>query len=1188
MTRGKSEQNSEEEANNEEEEEEEEVLAEEMGDDVNDEVTNQSEDEDEDKVKQKLDELCSGLNMDEETATEAWNSFVRIRTNYTLEGEELQWLACALYVACRKSRTLTMAHNTMEGNCVSLTRILRLSHLSLIDFFDKMRKWSEMAAVPLDFQNRINCLERNFTVSTVIFQKLKPIFLSVFHNPHYQPPRQPRSRKRRCQPCTAEEVFKFCWTLFLRAKANFPMISDDIVNSYHLLLCCLDLTYGNALLSQHWQCLLNPAFPGLPDGFGTRDFRPPNKPPCIIGILCNLHDGLVIEAKGIKEHYWKPFISRLFERKVLKGQGDTLTGLLDDAKFAENYKAINKEYEEYVLTVGDFDERVFLGEEPNVEIGTPHRRPCLERHLSECMQRHIEKNNSLTPLTPLTGRRYLKEKDLSISPVSMATQSVGLLHELLVGFRNSPSAQLLQMLRECSPDPTETMLILIKEVGEKFCCHYCHPSEEARPGTQAEDFANRRLRLSEALYYKLLEGVIQQECRIAQERRSAKPAEVADNKTSPTPSSALLTHDDFHRSLLACCLEIVLFSYNSQCIFPWVLSVLNLSAYSFYRVLEIVVRTEKGLPRDVVKHLNHVEEQVLERLAWCHDSPLWVALQRDTGNIPCCKEVLLPGHLEVFGANLEAEPMEHPRVREVRTNACNPTKQDGLLSPISLHERYSSPSAGTARRKLFIDSSDSQSTSEIPVQPTTVSASVAPCGISTSTVVGNATMNTCKPAQTQLIGVVPSQNLMPSHTVLTMATATMTATNGQSVTIPVQGIASEKGTITFVPLAMNIAGQLQPTLQILSSTENHGTTETESSVTQGEVQVAQQQLDSKPRRTGSLALFFRKVYHLASVRLLDLCNKLDVLQELRAKVWTCFEHVLVHCTDLMMDRHLDQLLMCCIYVMAKVTNEERTFQQIMRWYRSQPQAQSHVYRSVLFKNCSSSGSSASSFFPAKADMSKLPKQQTSPADSMRLQDEVKRETMDEVVHGEKEKERDEKAKEDQTTKANRETSNEELQEQRGDLIQFYNQIFVDRIRTFALQFSITRRDITAEVLPLSPFPSMKLQPSSQRRISQNLPVYVSPHKRSVSLEPPHKSISYRFNQSPSRRLREINMMIQQSQQSAGLKRCLPLDEVCNSPAKHARLNDSLLIRRLQVVAKERGITEIPTTTSFCSNPPKNT
>lgn len=32
--------------------------------------------------------------------------------------------------------------------------------------------------------------------------------------------------------------------------------------------------------------------------------------------LCELHDGLVVEAKGIKEHYFKPYIRRLFEKKV--------------------------------------------------------------------------------------------------------------------------------------------------------------------------------------------------------------------------------------------------------------------------------------------------------------------------------------------------------------------------------------------------------------------------------------------------------------------------------------------------------------------------------------------------------------------------------------------------------------------------------------------------------------------------------------------------------------------------------------------------------------------------------------------------------------------------------------------------------------------------------------------------------
>lgn len=40
------------------------------------------------------------------------------------------------------------------------------------------------------------------------------------------------------------------------------MIGDDLVNSYHLLLCCLDLVFGNALLCANRKDLINPTFRG--------------------------------------------------------------------------------------------------------------------------------------------------------------------------------------------------------------------------------------------------------------------------------------------------------------------------------------------------------------------------------------------------------------------------------------------------------------------------------------------------------------------------------------------------------------------------------------------------------------------------------------------------------------------------------------------------------------------------------------------------------------------------------------------------------------------------------------------------------------------------------------------------------------------------------------------------------------
>ncbi|RLV92828.1 hypothetical protein DV515_00013640 [Chloebia gouldiae] len=1038
-----------------------------------------------------VERLCRELNLDAASAAEALRDFTALRGTYSLEGEALHWLACALYVACRRSRVPTVGSSPMEGNGVSLTRILRSARLSLIQFFSKMKKWMDMSNLPQEFRERVERLERNFEVSTVIFKKFEPIFFDIFQNPYEESSKSHRSRKQRRVPCSVKDLFNFCWTLFVYTKGNFRMIGDDLVNSYHLLLCCLDLIFANAILCPNRRDLLNPSFKGLPVESHTLEIKASKDPPCIIAMLCELHDGLLVEAKGIKEHYFKPYIAKLFDRKILKGDC-----LLDLSNFTENSKALNKEYEEYVLTVGDFDERVFLGADAEEEIGTrkfsadvPGEKTATRAHMECHLQQHFEKKRSFAPSTPLTGRRYLREKETAITPVASATQSVSRLQSMVAGLKNAPSEQLTAIFESCARSPLESIMSRVKEIGETFCCNYTQSTDE-QPGSHI-DFAVNRLKLAEILYYKVLETIMVQETR----RLHGKDL------------TALLEQDLFHRSLLACCLEIVLFAYSSPRTFPWIIEVLDLRPFYFYKVIEVLIRSEEGLSRDMVKHLNSIEEQILESLAWTRNSALWNALEASENKVPTCEEVIFPSNFEVSNGGsgfghlpmMPLSPIIHPRVKEVRTDLGGSLRRDMQpLSPISVHERYSSPTAGSAKRRLFGDDS--------------------PKEIRMEKILTKGTKLTIAP--TSSIGA-ENMSVSSAQTVLTMTTTTGPGKAGQKVTIPLHGIASDMGGITLIPISINLGQPCKVDVQAPCHPPGNQTQEVQLPVA------------SKPKRTGSLALFYRKVYHLASVRLRDLCLKLDVSNDLRRKIWTCFEFTLVHCADLMKDRHLDQLLLCAFYIMAKVTKEERTFQDIMKSYRNQPQANSHVYRSVLLRSTS---------------------------------DDV---PLDKNANPDMEMTEDSSVKGGSSLgHSAAENSSESETEERGDLIKFYNAVYIGRVKSFALKYDITNQDHVMEAPPLSPFPSIRQQPVSPRRISQQHSVYVSPHKNGTCLTP-RTALLYKFNGSPSKSLKDINNMIKQDEHRSK-KRAITIDSDTESPTKRlCQESDDVLLKRLQDVVSER-------------------
>ncbi|XP_060892212.1 retinoblastoma-like protein 2 isoform X1 [Labrus mixtus] len=1063
------------------------------------------------RARAGFEDLCRALNMDEDPSSEAWRSYENISRTFTLEGSELHWLACSLYVACRSSSVPTVGKGTSEGNYVSLTRILRCSEMSLVDFLNKMKKWQDMAQLPQDFRQTTQKLERDFTVSAVLFKKYVPIFKAVFRALSDEPPRVHRSRKQRRHPCTVTEVFNFCWVLFVYAKGNFPMISDDLVNSYHLLLCALDLVLTNALLCNARKDLLNPQFKGLPEDFSSRDFRPSSGPLCFLESLCDLHDGLVLEAKGVKEHFWKPLMKRLFHKRILRGKEDGLSGFLDPMNFGDSFLSLSRVYEEHILASGGLDERIFTGEGASEEIGTPG--PCLCEGVENQDSATYRLHSSLTASalkvsTPLMGRKYVQENSLA-SPVSLAMKSVGRLHTLLSGTKQGPSAKLTQTLRNCARDPSDVISQRLKDMFELFCQHL--EDSGAEDSGMGKDMAVKYFHLAEALYYRMLESIIEREKMIL----------------GDADLSCILEQDVFHRSLLVCCLEIVVFSYRPPGDFPKLINIFQLPAYHFYKVIEVLVRSEQGLFREVVKHLNQVEEQVLESLAWTSESPLWESLRGAKDLVPTCQQVMPPQYLEQNNESSSGSVPLIPSNQRINLNA-NSTLKGWSVSPSPLLDRYSSPPTGSARRRLFVDVVDGESRVS---SSNTTSTTSTPVSVT-------------KSGQPSLVTAIPA-----GQTVVTVATATVTANNGQTVTIPVQGIANESGGITFFPVQVNMTGQGGATLQALSAQTLTGTLTVQSAVSKPSVKPA-----SNPLRKGSLSLFFRKVYHLASVRLRDLCVKLDISSDLRRKIWTCFEFSMVHCNELMKDRHLDQLLMCAVYVMAKVTKEEKSFQNIMKCYRSQPQANSNVYRSVLI-----SGRSRHSDDTNKHNVTSDSKQDSAEGDISPL-----------PVRSSSTLPAPQPGSAPSTPKKTSSSSSavcEAEDEERGDLILFYNNVYIKQMRLFALRYSPSSP--SAGSPPLCPYPTLRTGSPRRMLLSSKHSIYISPHKTSSAPTPTsaRDKMSYYICSSPPNRLQEINSMIRTGE-TPSRKRSVPLEDG-TSPKRVCPDNHSALLRRLQDVANDR-------------------
>ncbi|XP_065840749.1 retinoblastoma-associated protein-like [Oscarella lobularis] len=122
--------------------------------------------------------------------------------------------------------------------------------------------------------------------------------------------------------------------------------------------------------------------------------------------------------------------------------------------------------------------------------------------------------------------------------------------------------------------------------------------------------------LTVSLYYRTLESILEKE----------------QHRLSEATIRCLLTREALHRSLLACCAQVILLCYShvppmqhnfERFAFPWILDTFRVRAFDLLKVIETLVLHERHLTLEMIQHLQQVEFTIVQCMAWQEGSPLF-------------------------------------------------------------------------------------------------------------------------------------------------------------------------------------------------------------------------------------------------------------------------------------------------------------------------------------------------------------------------------------------------------------------------------------------------------------------------------------------------------------------------------------------------------------------------------------
>lgn len=817
-----------------------------------------------------------GLCLDEQTLKQALLLFKESKSllianvdsigTGTVEETERLWGACVLYVVKAFSCGAAVGKDKSDGNAVgfTLSQLLRQTKVSVVEFFKELPHFLVKVGPAIkrmygdEWEKRLEVKEvqANFVHLNALFTYYKRVYQDFFLSPDTFTNIVSRSLSGARDGHHVSIHMQFGWLLFLALRMHVLQQFSDLVTCTNALLAVM------VVLILHMPPDLRKFSLQDPVRFAKRSSEGVD----LVASLCATYYASDEDVFRLLEKA-NITISKLLGKSMKDPQElqtdehflgiklgglAYLEGLMDNRSIASNLRVLEKDYEDAYQSRGGLDERMFINGDDSLlgmsSCESPRFTGSKRKYdIMASPVRFGAFSMGATPSSPAgspwsspakhsgtQGSNGIKRPPST--PVSITMTTAKWLRTVISPLPAEPSVELQTFFRSCDRDISAEVKNRAHVLLELIFSMERNVTWQNAAGFMDSIWAEQRRLEAIKLYYKVLGAM----CRSEGQRLHTNNL------------SSLLFNERFHRCMIACSAELVLATHKTVTMgFPAVLEPAGITAFDLSKVIEYFVRHEDTLPRELKRHLNTIEERILESMAWEKRSSMYNSLIVARPTLAA----------DINRLCLLADPM--PALENLRSQQ---------RSTLAIMHRDSGPSKSEGHAGEVIHAAHTPTTSSSPPR------------------------------------------------------------NGAS-------LISETGFLSPVK-------------------ERPSAFSAFSSPLKNRLRAPLQSAFASPQRPSPLGggetcadtvinVFFQKALMLAAVRIRTVCERVGQSQQLIERVYKVFQHALHHETSLFFNRHIDQLVLCSIYGVCKVSKVDVKFRDIIHHYRSQPQSKLHVVRNVF-------------------------------------------------------------------------------------------------------------------------------------------------------------------------------------------------------------------------------------------------